>query len=165
VALSHPYSRPRRRSGRSPALPYPPRGQEEVYHGNLSQRPRRRQISVLPLTNPYHGCPQNSPPARTFPCQRSPASGGLARLGRACGVALRPPRHDSGSVWFATPSLYETSTRCALPAYPGASPYLSSSPCGRWVAFSFACSVIPPVVLFVLTKASPRSESNGILTS
>ena len=40
----------------------------------------------------------------------------------ACPAASRPPSHDSGPVWFATPSLYETLTRYTLPAYPGASP-------------------------------------------
>ena len=47
----------------------------------------------------------------------------------ACRKTLGPDRHDSGSVWFAIPSLYETFIRCSLPIYPGASPGFAEVSC------------------------------------
>ena len=48
----------------------------------------------------------------------------------ACPDASRQPSHDSGTVWFAIPSLSETFTRYTLPASPGAS-RLRPFPCEK----------------------------------
>jgi hypothetical protein len=76
---------------------------------------------MLPSTS---GNGVGTPNAKLSRLNTQPASSPV----NACQTASRPPSHDLGAVWFATPSLLETFTPYTLPAYPGASPCFSRPP-------------------------------------